>query len=78
MHFVEKEVPMLFFKRKKNGLLLPKEENLLWVTFGLVHPKKPTRHKIERVKDFHTSLFLSQKVRPSIMQVRKLFLKILL
>lgn len=32
---------MLFFKRKKNGLLVPKEENLLWVTFGLVHPKNP-------------------------------------
>lgn len=69
---------MHFFNRKKNGLLVSKVENLLWSTFGLVHPKKPTRHKIEIVKDFHTFLFLSQKVRPSIMQVRKLFLKTLI
>lgn len=51
-------------------------ENSLWVTFELVHPKKCTTQSTEKKIFISFSFFfsLSQKVRPSIMQVRKLFL----
>lgn len=68
MHFLEKEVPM----QEEKWVVGSKGGKFTLGHLWTSPSEKPTRHKIERVKDFYTSLFLSQKVRPSIMQVRKL------